>query len=130
MEHPIERDFIYRDSVAPQLASIIGDQAMDTLQTVGTMVIGMEELADQVTAYMNLLTKQARWQAELMVAETVNRRILREDWQCSLNWRIRSIAYRLSPSNPRTLIAREREPFLRTFGRNGSTCYRHRTTAP
>jgi hypothetical protein len=43
-EHPIERDFIFRDSVAPQLASIIGDQAMDTLQTVGTMVVSMEEL--------------------------------------------------------------------------------------
>jgi hypothetical protein len=73
LEHPIERDFIYRDTVAPQLASIIGDQAMDAIQTVGTLAIGVEELADRFAAHMDLLTKQARWQAELLVAETASR---------------------------------------------------------
>ena len=69
LEHPIEREFIYRDTVTPELGSIIGDQAMDTFQTVGSLSIGVEELADQLTTYINLLTKQARWQAELVVID-------------------------------------------------------------
>jgi hypothetical protein len=114
-EHPIERDFIFRDSVAPQLASIIGDQAMDTLQTVGTMAVSMEELGDQVSAYMNLLTKQARWQAELMVSETVNRRDI--EGGLAVLAELAASVNRLSPIAEQIpeLMAREREAFLGTL---------------
>ena len=114
-EHPIERDFIFRDSVAPQLASIIGDQAMDTFQTVGSVAVSMEELGDQASTYMNLLTKQARWQAELMVSETANRRDI-EGGLAMLAELVASVN-RLSPMAEQIpeLMAREREAFLGTL---------------
>ena len=70
MEHPIARDFIYRDTVIPILGEIIGDQELDTLQTVGGLAVGIEEIADLFAVHLNLLTKQARWQVELFLLET------------------------------------------------------------
>ena len=112
LAHPIERDFIYRDTVAPQLASIIGDQAMDAMQTVGTLVIGVEELADRFTAHMNLLTKQARWQAELVVAETAGRADI--EGKLAMLAGVADSVNRLVPiaEQSATLIAREREAFF------------------
>ncbi len=114
-EHPIERDFIFRDSVAPQLASIIGDQAMDTFQTVGTVAVSMEELGDQASTYMNLLTKQARWQAELMVSETANRRDI--EGGLAMLAELAASVNRLSPIAEQIpeLMAREREAFFGTL---------------
>jgi hypothetical protein len=112
LAHPIERDFIYRDTVAPQLASIIGDQAMDAMQTVGTLAIGVEELADRFTAHMNLLTKQARWQAELVVAETAGRADI--EGKLAMLAGVADSVNRLVPiaEQSATLIAREREAFF------------------
>jgi hypothetical protein len=112
LAHPIERDFLYRDTVAPQLASIIGDQAMDAMQTVGTLVIGVEELADRFTAHMNLLTKQARWQAELVVAETAGRADI--EGKLAMLAGVADSVNRLLPiaEQSATLIAREREAFF------------------
>jgi hypothetical protein len=112
LAHPIERDFIYRDTVAPQLASIIGDQAMDAMQTVGTLAIGVEELADRFTVHMNLLTKQARWQAELVVAETAGRADI--EGKLAMLAGVADSVNRLVPiaEQSATLIAREREAFF------------------
>lgn len=114
-EHPIERDFIFRDTVAPQLASIIGDQAMDALQTVGNMAVSMEELGDQVSTYMNMLTKQARWQAELMISESANRRDI--EGGLAMLAELAASVNRLSPIAEQLpgLIASEREAFLGTL---------------
>ena len=68
--HPIARDFMYRDTVIPILGEVIGDQQLDTLQTVGGLAIGIEEMADLFAVQVNLLTKQARWQTELLLMET------------------------------------------------------------
>jgi hypothetical protein len=112
LAHPIERDFLYRDTVAPQLASIIGDQAMDAMQTVGTLAIGVEDLADRFTAQMNLLTKQARWQAELVVAETAGRTDM--EGKLAMLAGVADSVNRLLPiaEQSATLIAREREAFF------------------
>ena len=112
LEHPIERDFIYRDTVVPQLASIIGDQAMDAMQTVGNLAIGVEELADRFTAHMNLLTKQARWQAELVVAETASRSDI--EGKLTMLAELADSVNRLSPIAEQSveLIAQEREAFF------------------
>lgn len=72
LAHPIERDFTHRDTTVPELAAIIGDRAMDTLQTIGSLAVGIEDLAEQLTTYLNLLPKQARWQAELLLMEMVD----------------------------------------------------------
>lgn len=115
LEHPIARDFIYRDTVAMELANIIGDQAMDALQTVGSLAIGVEELADQLTAYMNLLTKQARWQAELVVTDTANSPGIQDGLVPLIE--LADSVNRISPIVEQSpdLIARERESFFETL---------------
>jgi hypothetical protein len=72
LEHPIERDFTHRDTTVPELAAIIGDRAMDTLQTIGSLAVGIEDLTEQLTTYLNFLPKQARWQAELLLMDMVD----------------------------------------------------------
>jgi hypothetical protein len=72
LNHPIARDFMFRDTTAPELASIIGNQAMDTFETVGRLAVRLEVVTQQLTAHINLLTKQARWQAELVATELPN----------------------------------------------------------
>jgi len=72
LDHPIERDFTHRPSTVLELAAIIGDQAMDTLQTIGSLAVGIEDLTEQLTTTINFLTKQARWQAELIMIDMVD----------------------------------------------------------
>ncbi len=69
LDHPIEPDFTHRDTTVLELASIIGDQAMGTLQTIGSLAIGIEDLTEQLTTTINFMTKQARWQAELIMID-------------------------------------------------------------
>jgi flagellar motility protein MotE (MotC chaperone) len=72
LKHPIERDFMHRDTTVPELAAIIGDRAMDTLQAIGSLAVGIEDLTEQLTTYLNLLPKQARWQADLLLMDMVD----------------------------------------------------------
>lgn len=72
VDHPIERDFTHRETTVLELAAIIGDQAMDALQTIGSLAIGIEDLTEQLTTTINFLTKQARWQAELLLMDMVD----------------------------------------------------------
>lgn len=115
LEHPIARDFIYRDTVVPELGSFIGDQELGTLQTVGSMAIGMEEMADQIAVYMNLLPKQARWQTELILLETFKD----QDPKAALST-IVELADSLNQISPVVaqfpeLIAQERKAFFETL---------------
>jgi hypothetical protein len=64
---------------------------------------------------MNLLTKQARWQAELMVSETANRRDI--EGGLAMLAELAASVNRLSPIAEQIpeLMAREREAFLGTL---------------
>ena len=70
--NPIARDFTYRYTVVPELNQVIGEQEMDTFQTVGNLAISVDEMAEQLGSQMILMTKLARWEAELAMADTGN----------------------------------------------------------
>jgi hypothetical protein len=72
-KHPIERDFFFRDTVVPVLESETGELKMGALQTVGSLAAGLDDIAQQFSAYMNLLTKQARWQAEWVMMDALKK---------------------------------------------------------
>jgi hypothetical protein len=115
LEHPIVRDFIYRDTVVPVLGEVIGDQELDTLQTVGSLAIGMEEMVDQLAVHMNLLTKQARWQAELVLVETFKNQDAKE--AASTLVELVDSLNQISPVVAQfpELIAQERKAFFETL---------------
>ena len=69
-ENQIERGFTYRHTVVPVLDKFLGQEEMDALQTVGSLVVKVEDISYQVARYMDLMTKQARWQAELILTDT------------------------------------------------------------
>jgi len=66
-ENQIERDFIYRKTTIPQLNSIFGEVELSALQSFGSIGLTVEEVAYRLSIYMDLLTKQASWQAELVM---------------------------------------------------------------
>ena len=115
LEHPIARDFIYRDTVVSVLAEIIGKQKIDTLHSVGNLDIRMVRVADQLSIYVNLVTKQARWQAELVLAETFEKQDAKEAVSTLVG-----LADSLNQISPVVaefpeLIAQERKAFLDTL---------------
>ncbi|MGD2009947.1 MAG: hypothetical protein PVI76_02560, partial [Desulfobacterales bacterium] len=112
LENPIERDFIYRNSVVPILGSLIGEREMGALEKVGSLALSVEELAYQLIVYMNLLTKQARWQAELVMKGTLDEPGI-QDGLVALN-DLGSFAKRMTPmvAQAPDLVARERETIL------------------
>jgi len=69
-ENQIERGFTYRHTVVPVLGKFLRQEEMDALQTVGSLVVTVEDISYQVARYMDLMTKQARWQAELILTDT------------------------------------------------------------
>ena len=115
LNHPIARDFIYRDTVVPILGKIIGNQELDTLQTIGSLAIGMEEMADQFAVYMGLLSKQARWQTELVLLETFNNQDPKEALSTIVE--LADSLIQISPNVAQfpELIAQERKAFFETL---------------
>jgi len=69
-ENQIERGFTYRHTVVPVLDKFLHQEEMDALQAVGSLVVTVEDISYQVARYMDLMTKQARWQAELILTDT------------------------------------------------------------
>lgn len=69
-EHPIQHDFVYRDTAVALLRSKSGQRKLNAVQTVGSMALGVEDIAFRLFLYMDLVTKQARWQAECFAADT------------------------------------------------------------
>ena len=66
-ENPIERDFIYRETTIPDLNSMLGEVELSAIQSLGSIGLTVEEVAYRLSVYMDLLTKQASWQAELVM---------------------------------------------------------------
>lgn len=69
-ENPIERGFTYRYTVVPVLPKYLRKKEMDALQSVGSLVVKVEDISYQLARYMDLITKQARWQTELIMTDT------------------------------------------------------------
>ena len=113
--NPIERDFIYRESLVPVLGSMIGDEEIGAFQTVGSIGMTVEDIAYRFGVYMNLLTKQASWQAELITMGTEDKPGI-QDGLIALN-ELGTFVNRIEPllSDAPSLIAREREAILKAI---------------
>ena len=68
--HPIAG--FKRESAIPDLTTIAGEALKGTFETIGSLPSTMEDLAFQMAIYAELLPKQSRWQAELMMDNLVN----------------------------------------------------------
>jgi hypothetical protein len=111
-DNPIERDFIYRKTLVPELGSMLGDEEIGAFKTVGSIGVTVEEVAYRMGVYMNLLTKQARWQTELVMNDTDDGSSIKKGL-ISLN-ELGSFVSRMEPLLAQTpdLITRERKAIL------------------
>jgi hypothetical protein len=66
-EHPIERHFTSRASISASVAEMRSER--DAFVAVGAATDTIENLSGRLNTYAAQLLKQARWQAELLVAD-------------------------------------------------------------
>jgi hypothetical protein len=55
------------------LSSRVGKKELGAFQMVGSLAVSVDDIAYQLIVYMDLLPKQARWQAELVMADSDNK---------------------------------------------------------
>jgi hypothetical protein len=112
--HPIQRDFVFRETAIPELSTQVGRKELSAFQTVGSLAVRMEDLAHQLVVYMTLLTKQARWQAELVMADADDDKAGIQSGIASL-YDLEAAARRMTAVVEQApgLVARERETMLR-----------------
>jgi hypothetical protein len=67
--HPVEHAFSSRDSGAALVADLRSDER-DVFIAVGAVSDVIENLSERLNIYAAQLPKQARWQAEILIAET------------------------------------------------------------
>jgi len=68
--HPVEHTFSARATVTPVLAEWRSEDR-DAFLAVGEVTETIQNLSERLNTYAALLPRQARWQAELLVSETV-----------------------------------------------------------
>ena len=68
-EHPIRSPLFSRVSVAREFTEAMA-QSSKAIGVVGKLTIGMDEVANRLSLYGQYLPRQARWQAELLLAES------------------------------------------------------------
>jgi hypothetical protein len=113
-DHPIQPDFIYRDTAIPVLSSQSGQRQLGAVQTVGKLALSVEDISFRLFLYMDLLTKQARWQAELVMADADDDKAGIQSGIASL-YDLEAAARRMTAvvEQAPDLVARERETMLR-----------------
>lgn len=68
-ENPIEDSLFTRYSAEVDIADIATKVGVSTLGAMGQLAYNLDDLTEQLTVYVRHLPKQARWQAELAVAD-------------------------------------------------------------
>lgn len=69
VEHPLTNPYFFRTSPVDLLAKHLGEDRVSGLQAVGSMTELLEDVAQRMNVYAELLPRSGRWQAELMMAE-------------------------------------------------------------
>ena len=69
LEHPIESPLFARKTTVTEFADVLAKGA-ETLGVVGRVTFGIDELATRISLYNEFLPRQARWQAEFLLAES------------------------------------------------------------
>jgi hypothetical protein len=107
-EHPIETQFFTRDSTLPLLTDVYRASPKGTLATVGSLDQGIRDVADRIAFLSDSLPREIRWQAELLMENTVSGEKLEETLN-NVNTLVKSIdrMARVVEQSPE-LIERER----------------------
>ena len=71
--HPVERGLAVRPSITPYMAELRAGER-DAFVAVGEVSETIENLSQRLNTYAAALPKQARWQAEILLAETTGDR--------------------------------------------------------
>ena len=66
-QNPVAPDFVHRPTVIPEMSSMFPEKPLGTLNMVGNLALSVDDITHQLSANLNLLPKQARWQAELLL---------------------------------------------------------------
>ncbi|UCC83463.1 MAG: hypothetical protein JSW46_00585 [Gemmatimonadota bacterium] len=67
-DHPIETILLTRESTAPLTAAALGPTGGGTFAAVGNMADEVRDLSARISVYSELLPKQVRWQAALLLS--------------------------------------------------------------
>jgi len=77
-EHPIRTQFFTRDSTLPLLTDVYRASPRGTFATVGSIDQGIRNVADRIAFLSDSLPREIRWQAELLMENTVSGEKLEE----------------------------------------------------
>jgi hypothetical protein len=66
-DHPIETVLLTRESTAPETAAVLGSTGGSVFSAVGNMADEVRDLSARISVYSELLPKQVRWQAALLL---------------------------------------------------------------
>ena len=77
-EHPIKSQFYTHDSTLPLLADIYRTGKKGTMATMGSVDQGIRDISERISFLSDNLPRQARWQAEYLMATTVSGQKLEE----------------------------------------------------
>jgi hypothetical protein len=77
-EHPIKTQFYTRDSTMPLLTNIYRAGKKGTMATMGSIDQGIRDISDRISFLADNLPRQARWQAEYLMENTVSGQRLEE----------------------------------------------------
>ena len=69
-ENPIRSPLFHRESVVKEFADLIAEPGLSALGAVGRVSLGLEYFAAWLAVYSEHLPRQARWQVELLLAES------------------------------------------------------------
>jgi hypothetical protein len=69
--NPITDLSFYRRSIIPKLGSILSKKDLSLVQSLGTLEQNLDDLRTSLNIYSAYLPKQARWQAEYVVQQTL-----------------------------------------------------------
>jgi len=107
-EHPIRTQFFTRDSTLPLLTDVYRASPKGTFATVGSLDQGIRNVADRIAFLADSLPREIRWQAELLVENTVSGEKLEETLN-NVNTLVKSVdrMARVVEQSPE-LIERER----------------------
>ncbi len=68
-EHPIQSPLFHRESVVKEFADLVAEPELSALGAVSRVSLGIEYFAAWLAVYSDHLPRQARWQAELFIAD-------------------------------------------------------------
>ena len=80
-KHPIESSNFTRLSITDTLYDAFDARDLGFQETIGSIAVGVYDIRNRLTLYTNLVPKQARWQAEYILNQTLER----EDIEGSMN---------------------------------------------